>query len=86
MFSGRGVLVTHAGDRIPLHYDLLQSDGPGCSGHLTCDASKVDPLALLYVMRLICEDGKPFDIAVTGQSERHMSFVGRKAAAHEATA
>jgi hypothetical protein len=80
MFSGNGQLITRMGDRIPLKYDMINSDGPSCAGRLSCDTSTIDPTALLYVMRLICEDGKPFDIAATNHSDRHISFIGRRAA------
>lgn len=80
MFSGKGVLTTLAGNHIPLTVDMVSMDGPGRTGHLRCRTAELEPADFLYPLRLRCEDGSRFDIAVTGYSDRHISFVGRLAA------
>lgn len=79
MIRSKGELTTHAGNRIDLTIDMVSMDGPGRIGHLRCDTSKLDPADFLYSMRLRCEDGTRLDIAATGYSDRHISFVGRLA-------
>lgn len=80
MTSSKGELITHARNRIELTVDMVSMEGPGRIGHLRCDTSKLDPVDFLYSMRLQCEDGTRLEIAATGYSDRHISFVGRLAA------
>jgi hypothetical protein len=80
MITGKAELITHSGNRIILVVDMVSMDGPRRMGHLCCDTSKLDPIAILYPMQLACEDGTKLDIVVTNYSDRHMFFVGRIAA------
>lgn len=80
MFSGKGELITRAGNRIALTIDMVSIDGARRTGHLHCDTSKLDPAAFLYPLQLECEDGTNLQIAATNYSDRHISFVGRLAA------
>ncbi|TCR68247.1 hypothetical protein EV560_10274 [Bosea sp. BK604] len=77
MVSGKAEVVTHLGNRISLIFDMVSVDGPRRAGHLRCDTSKFEPTAFLYPLLLKCEDGTNLDIAVTNQSDRHLSFVGK---------
>lgn len=79
MFSSKGELITQAGNCIPLTIDIVSTDGAGRTGHLRCRTSELEPADFLYPLRLRCEDGTRLDIAVTGYSDRHISFIGRLA-------
>lgn len=77
MFSNKGELVTRAGIPVPVTVDMVSLDGPGRTGHLRCDTSRLETIDFLYPIRVTCEDGTLLDIAVTSYSDRHMSFIGR---------
>lgn len=80
MFISKGDLITQSGDRIPLTVNMVGTDGPGCIGRLSCNASALEPAVLLRPLKLQCEDGTRVDIVVTNYSDGHISFVGRLAA------
>lgn len=77
MFTGNGELVLRGGVHLPLHYEYIDTGGPGRMGHLALDISTIDPAAFFESMELHCADGVTMIIAVTTCTDRNACFVGR---------
>jgi hypothetical protein len=76
MPTGNAHLITRAGRRIALSYQLSTSSGNVRTGNLLCDTSVIDPGVFCERMTLVCDDGISFDIVATHVGDRHISFVG----------
>ncbi len=75
MDRGRGQLVTKAGMRISLDYEFVSIGHKLREGHLLSDTREIDPGIFCERLRLDCENGSSFDIAVINLSDKGVSFV-----------
>jgi len=79
MYSGKGTLLLRDGRRLPLSYQFGSDYDDTRAGYLFCDTSDVDPAALCYRLRVICEDGTQIVVAVMHSSDRYLAVTGRVA-------
>jgi len=77
MYVGKGTLVLRDGRTLPLTYQFGSDCDDTRAGYLFCDTSDVDPAALYYRLRVICEDGTQIIVAVMHSSDRYLAVTGR---------
>lgn len=77
METGKGVLITGHGFRLPLTFALEHDDEGKVRGHLSCDTADVDPAEFFTVMHLKCEGGAILDIIAVEHTDQRIAFIGR---------
>ncbi|MGO4176004.1 hypothetical protein, partial [Bosea sp. TAF32] len=80
MYTGKGLLVLRDGRTLPLTYQFGSNSDDTRAGYLFCDLSDVDPAALFYRLRVVCDDGTDLVVAVAHSSDRYLAVIGRVSA------
>lgn len=77
--EGKGQIIWREGTRQPawFRFETSRNANGRCRGHLDLDLRRLDPLLLLYEARLICEDGRVVNLAITDYCSDGATFVGR---------
>ena len=77
--QGKGQIIWRDGMRQTalFRFETSQNANGRCRGYLELDLRRINPLLLFDEVRLICEDGRVVNLAITDHCRDGATFVGK---------